>query len=99
MSESKLKTGLLKGESRKENPYYIHGYRNQTSTSIKWILANVCGPNEIVKVSVAYSGLYYLHTPEGWVQTSDSETCDREHGLPPDGRMFLPEEDIARLID
>lgn len=39
-------------------------------------------------VAITHSGRYYEMRADGWYETSDSDECDREHGLPPQGRKL-----------
>ena len=45
------------------------------------------------KVGTVMSGVYYDRRPDGWWRTSDSEVCDRCHGLPPEGIKLKEIED------
>jgi hypothetical protein len=78
-------TSLLIGDGTKKCPYYIHGFRNEESTSLK-VLLNLCDREDITKLRVQGSGRYYERRQDGWYETSDTVTCDKFHGLPPEGR-------------
>lgn len=63
------------------------GGQREEATSVCPLLqkADACG---IIRLNVAHSGLYYERRYGGWYLTSDTETCDRVHGLPPAGRLI-----------
>lgn len=85
-----MTTRLIEGDGTKKHPYIVRdlgGVRVET-TSIK----NICqlaDKAQVTRLSVAYSGRYFERRADGWWETSDSETCDRIHGLPPEGRVIL----------
>lgn len=78
-----MKQQLLNGD--KKIGYWIQGYRNNDSKSVSNIL-DLADREGIQRLNVAHSGRYYLKKEDGWYLTSDTDTCDRECGLPPEGR-------------
>lgn len=76
---------ILKGSGTDRDPYWVQGFRKKESRSLNTILS-LCEKKGIAHLSVAYSGLYYEYRADGWYLTSDSEQCDKTHGLPSEGR-------------
>ena len=63
------------------------GGKRQEAASVKPLLRE-CDNYGITRLSVAHSRLYYERRFSGWYLTSDTETCDRTHGLPSQGRQI-----------
>jgi hypothetical protein len=78
--------GVLRGGGKE--PRYLQGYPKETSgLPVKKIL-RFASSKEINQVNIAYSGAYYERRDDGWYETSDTEICDKERGLPADGRFI-----------
>lgn len=82
--ENKMQ-GLLMGDGTANSPYYIRGFRNEEFRKIGDGF-EICEREGINRLNIAYSGRYYEHRKDGWYETSDTETCDKVHSLPTEGR-------------
>lgn len=76
--------GILRGGVKDR---YFQGFRNIPQSGIKNVLkfADEQGWN---RVNIAYSGVYFELRSDGWYKTSDSQCCDRENGLPVEGKKI-----------
>jgi hypothetical protein len=80
-----INQSLLHGDGSHKAPFWIHGLRNEERGRVKDILL-LADENGINKLNIHGSGRYYEKRLDGWYLTSDSETCDKIHGLPNQGR-------------
>jgi hypothetical protein len=79
------KHALLIGDGTQQSPWHIRGFRNEEFRSINEAFS-ICEREGIERLNVAYSGRYYILKDDGWYHTSDSESCDKVHFLPPEGK-------------
>lgn len=87
-SSNRPSSFLLKGDGTQSHPYWIQGARMAgTTTSILDVL-RFAQANRVFRVNIAYSGRYYLYKDSAWWLTSDSESTDKIHGLPPEGKKI-----------
>lgn len=82
-----MKHNILHGDGTKACPYYIFGHRNEEFRSIAEVL-KFCEELEINRLNIAHSGTYYTQKDGEWYITSDTESCDKYHSLPPNGRKI-----------
>lgn len=83
-----MKSAILMGGGTDKAPYWVQGFRNEEFLSVEKCLL-LCEREGVQKLSIAYSGLYYERRTDGWWLTSDTEQCDKVHGLPSEGRKTL----------
>lgn len=80
-----VKQALLIGDGTQKKPWHIEGLRGEEFCSMNDGFA-ICEREGIGRLNVAYSGRYYILRDDGWYHTSDSESCDKVHSLPPEGK-------------
>ena len=76
---------LLEGDGTSNHPYILQGHRNEDTKSLSDVI-KISNREGYTKLLLAHSGLYYEKRSDGWYLTSDTETCDKFHGIPSQGR-------------
>lgn len=87
-TESTPKTAILHGDGSHNAPYWLTGLRNEIRGSLPGII-KLAESEEITRINFFGSGRYLEKRLDGWFLTSDSENCDKVHGLPPEGRKIV----------
>ena len=77
---------VLLGDGTKNFPWFIRGY-SERFTNRKALL-DFCKANNIERLDVSHSSVYYLHTPQGWIETSDLPQTREFRGIPEAGRVI-----------
>lgn len=80
-----MKECILHGDGSSHAPYWLQGFRNEEHTQLNKIIA-IAEREGITKIKYLYSGRYLEARETHWWLTSNSDTCDKLNGLPPEGR-------------
>lgn len=77
---------LIEGDGTAKHPYIMQGHRNEPGNLEKML--EIAEREGYTRLSVAYSGRYYERRDNGWWETTNTETCDKFHGLPATGKKY-----------
>lgn len=75
----------LLGDGTKNFPWFIRGYSDQFTN--RKALLDFCEASSIDRLDLAHSSVYFLRTPQGWIETSDLPQTRKFKGIPEGGRL------------
>jgi hypothetical protein len=85
-----MSSRILYGDGDRSHPWVVkdvNGERIETTTLKE--ITDACDRAGITKLKFPLSGRYLESREDGWWETSDSEQCDKVHGLLPEGRLRI----------
>lgn len=76
---------VLLGDGTKNFPWFIRGYPEQFTN--RKTLLNFCEASGVDRLDLVHSSVYFLRTPQGWLETSDLPQTREFRGIPDGGRL------------